>query len=172
MHAFTDTKARSWRIELSVRAVRRIWDLLRFNLHDPAELVRICNAERYLVLPQILAVLQRDAAERSAPELAGQPLDAVAAFFDETLASDETFDSAHTAFCQELADFCRSRGRAAVAKYLDATPRLLAKETQANQALLPDPAKIEADLDAKLPPATPGDSSTSTPGNLAPSPTT
>jgi hypothetical protein len=166
MHEYTDKHGTGWRIELHNRSVRQLWDLLRINFHDPGDLGRICNQERYLLLPQILAVLCRQQAERVYPDLADKP-DQLLARWEELLASDFEFDDAHEKFLAELSDFCRSRGRAAVAKYLDATPRLLAKEAEANLRRLPDLVQLEADLDRRLlapvNPETPGDSSTNTP---------
>jgi len=149
MHRFTDKTGHDWPLLLNRANVRKLWDLLRINLHDPADLGRVCNQERYLLLPQILEVLCRADAERTWPEAAGH-VELLLDRFDEVLASDTVFDAAHQAFCEELADFCRSRGRAAVAKYLDATPRLLAKEAAANLAQLPDVARLEAELDARV----------------------
>lgn len=149
MHRFTDAGNRDWTIVLNLASVRRLWDLLRINLHDPSDLGRICNQERYLLLPQILAELCRAEAERRDPEAVGQP-DKLLGLFDAVLNDDAVFDAAHAAFCAELADFCRGRGRTAVARYLDATPRLLAKEAAANLAQLPDVEAMEAQLDARL----------------------
>lgn len=164
MHRFTDAFGREWLFQLNRTNVRKLWDLLRLNLHDPADVARLCKQERFLLLPQVLEVLQHAEAERVWPEAAGKPAELLE-HFDEVLQTDEVFDQAHTAFCAELADFCRSRGRAALAKYLDATPRLLAKENAANMAQLPDVASLEAELDRRLP--IPGDSSTNSPASAA-----
>ena len=166
MHQFVDAQECGWRITLNKKNVRALWDLLRINLHDPADIARCCNSERYMLLPQILAVLCREEAERRWPHAAGKP-EALVDEFDGLLESDAVFERAHAEFCGELADFCRSRGRAAVAKYLDATPRLLAKESAANEAALPDLAEMEADLDRRIP----GNSLTSSPAKSESSPT-
>jgi hypothetical protein len=119
----------------------------------------------------VLQVLCADQLARAFPYLADRSADQVAKW-DELLEFDEIFDDAHRALCEALADFSRSRGRAAVAKYLAATPRLLAKETAANLAAMPDLEQLEAALDARLPrQPTPGNSSTNTPASSESSPT-
>lgn len=175
MHCFNDASGREWAIEINRAAVRRLWDLLHVNLHDPVDLGRLCNAERYLLLAQVLTVLLKSQAEKVWPEATSKPAELLDQF-DALLEPDEVFDLAHEAFCRELADFSRRHGRVAVATYLDSTPRLLRKETQASLATLPDPVAMEADLDRRLSTAskvgratettTPGDSSTSTPASL------
>lgn len=162
MHRFTDAKGQGWFFELNKANVRKLWTLLQLNLHDPAHIVRLCNQERFLLLPQVLEILQHDQAARLWPDVADQP-DELLTRIEDVLGTDEAFERAHKAWTEELADFCRSRGRTALAQYLDATPRLLAKETKANLAQMPDPAKVEAKLDAQL--QTLGDSSTSTAEN-------
>jgi len=84
MHRFTDAKGREWVLQLNRANVRKLWDLLRLNLHDPADVARLCKEERFLLLPQVLEILQHAEAERVWPEAAGKPADLLE-HFDEVL---------------------------------------------------------------------------------------
>lgn len=175
MHQFTDSTGRAWRIAINRASVRKLWDLLKLNLHEPADVARLCNSERYLLLPQVLEVLCHDAAGAVWPEAAGKPAD-ILDRFEELLTDDNWFDQAHKAVCEELADFFRGRGRQTLAAYLERAPHLIAKETQATQAALPDPATIERTLDERLASLrpnlpTPGTSSTTGPEKSESTPT-
>ena len=167
MHQFRGKQGtpydRVWRIELSVRAVRKIWDVLKVDLNTSAAVERFATETRYLFLAELLSVLLEEQFSKAFPDETGH-FDLCGNRADELIAPGEVFDAAYEAMAGEWADFSRLRGQKWNAERLDRYPRIIAKQIRIDELTLPSKMdEIESELQKAIAEATPGTSSTNTP---------
>lgn len=159
MHAFVDTKGRTWNIPLTIDAVKRVKsllqgtvDLLNPAVGDPPLLTRL-DTDIELLVNVIWAIVEPQA----------KALQVGDAEFGECLGG-AAIAAAHDAFFEELADFFRLLRRPDVALAIDKQTAVVRKAVAMAQARM-DAIDPEAVTQAAF--ATPGRLSTNSPGSPA-----
>ena len=118
MKTFTDTKSRTWTIELTIDSAKRVRSLLSVNLleleaGDPPLLTRL-GTDVILLLDVIYCMVKPEADKLSVTD----------EDFGRALGGDAIL-AAQTAFYEELADFFRSLRRTDMAKAIEAQRKVI-----------------------------------------------
>jgi len=141
MQTFTDTENRTWTLNLTIGAVKRVRDELKVNLMDPLGGARPGNSNGRRRRPPLLTRLQLDPILLVAvifvlvkPEADRQGV--TDEQFAEALGGDAAYD-AFVAFMAEWRGFFQRLRRETEAKAIDANLAMVAAEDKRTAALVP-----------------------------------
>lgn len=166
MHAFKDSEGREWQVSITVSAVKRVREIVGFDLVAATEGQQLAELAQdpVRIVDVVYALCKPQADERGVKDEA----------FGEAMAGD-AIDAAVEALLEELVNFSPSRRRPLLVKVLEKTSRLEAAALAKAAARLDDPElerRIERVVDAAFEKLDeiPGEPSTTSPGSAASTP--